>query len=51
MTHWRVQESACLQRYHEAIRLQQSGETEKARTLYHEILGSKVMEEVSCHLH
>ncbi|CAI8055447.1 Calcineurin-binding protein cabin-1 [Geodia barretti] len=40
-----AQESGCLQRYHEAIRLQQAGETGRARALYCEILGSKVMEE------
>ena len=40
------QESGCLQRYHEAIRLQQDGQSDGARALYHEILGSKVMDEV-----
>ena len=40
------QESGCLQRYHEAIRLQQDGQSDRARALYHEILGSKVMDEV-----
>ena len=40
------QESGCLQRYHEAIRLQQNGQSDGARALYHEILGSKVMDEV-----
>ena len=41
-----LQESGFLQRYHEAMRLQQEGQVDEARALYREILGSKVMDEV-----
>ena len=41
-----MQESACLQLYHTAIRHQQDGQLEQARTLYREVLESEVMEEV-----
>ena len=39
----------CLQRYHEAMRLQQEGQVGEARSIYREILESEVMEEVSAH--
>ena len=42
-----VQESRCLQRYREAISLQQGGEGQRARDLYQEILDSRVMQEVT----
>ena len=42
----RIQESACLQLYHTAIRYQQDGQLEQARALYREVLESEVMDEV-----
>ena len=40
------QESACLELYHSAIRLQQDGDLSQAKEIYREILESELMEEV-----
>ncbi len=40
------QESACLELYHSAIRLQQDGDLAQAKEIYREILESELMEDV-----
>ena len=41
-----MQESACLQLYHKAMKHQQDGKFREAKQLYQEILDSEVMEEL-----
>lgn len=41
------QESACLQLYRTALKCQQDGKLEEAKSLYQEILDSEVLQEVS----
>ena len=41
-----LQESACLQLYHKAMKHQQDGQFSEAKRLYQEILDSEVMEEL-----
>lgn len=46
-----LQESACLQLYRTALKCQQDGKLDEAKSLYQEILDSEVLQEVSAKLY